>query len=583
MKKIVLIDGNSIMNRAFYGIMGSKMLMTKEGTYTNAIYGFLAILFKILEDINPEYLVVAFDLKAPTQRHKLYEGYKATRKGMPNELAEQMPIIKEILRAMNIDIIEKEGYEADDILGTLSRYGEKNDLEVTILSGDRDTFQLATDKVTIRIPRTKAGKTETEEYNREKIIETYGIEPKQLIEVKGLQGDTSDNIPGVPGIGEKTALSLIKEYNSIENLYEKLEKGESNIKGKQKEKLEQNKELAFLSKTLGTINLEVPIEDTLENFKVEEWDKQKVFEIFEKLRFQRFIERFNLREEKKPKEEEILFEVKEKSKEEIIKIIKNNQEMIFYLETCQDLKQEKILKEKIKELSIYNEKTNESYYIKLEEEKEIIDFKEVLEDSEIKKVGINLTKSYILLKQIGITLTGIDYDIQIAGYILDPTKNKLNIDNLSLDYLDIDVSGYLEEKGIKKEQKQMNLFENNIEENIDEKTKNIITLYSYLIYKIKQKTKQEIEKINAQDLFSKIDMPTVEVLSNMQWNGMYVDEQELNKFGEELKNKIEIKTKMIYEMAGEEFNINSTKQLGEILFEKMKLPICKKTKTGYSI
>ena len=582
MKKIVLIDGNSIMNRAFYGIMGSKMLMTKEGTYTNAIYGFLAILFKILEDINPEYLVVAFDLKAPTQRHKLYEGYKATRKGMPNELAEQMPIIKEILRAMNIDIIEKEGYEADDILGTLSRYGEKNDLEVTILSGDRDTFQLATDKVTIRIPRTKAGKTETEEYNREKIIETYGIEPKQLIEVKGLQGDTSDNIPGVPGIGEKTALSLIKEYNSIENLYEKLEKGESNIKGKQKEKLEQNKELAFLSKTLGTINLEVPIEDTLENFKVEEWDKQKVFEIFEKLRFQRFIERFNLREEKKPKEEEILFEVKEKSKEEIIKIIKNNQEMIFYLETCQDLKQEKILKEKIKELSIYNEKTNESYYIKLEEEKEIIDFKEVLEDSEIKKVGINLTKSYILLKQIGITLTGIDYDIQIAGYILDPTKNKLNIDNLSLDYLDIDVSGYLEEKGIKKEQKQMNLFENNIEENIDEKTKNIITLYSYLIYKIKQKTKQEIEKINAQDLFSKIDMPTVEVLSNMQWNGMYVDEQELNKFGEELKNKIEIKTKMIYEMAGEEFNINSTKQLGEILFEKMKLPICKKTKTGYS-
>ncbi len=582
MKKIVLIDGNSIMNRAFYGIMGSKMLMTKEGTYTNAIYGFLAILFKILEDINPEYLVVAFDLKAPTQRHKLYEGYKATRKGMPNELAEQMPIIKEILRAMNIDIIEKEGYEADDILGTLSRYGEKNDLEVTILSGDRDTFQLATDKVTIRIPRTKAGKTETEEYNREKIIETYGIEPKQLIEVKGLQGDTSDNIPGVPGIGEKTALSLIKEYNSIENLYEKLEKGESNIKGKQKEKLEQNKELAFLSKTLGTINLEVPIEDTLENFKVEEWDKQKVFEIFEKLRFQRFIERFNLREEKKPKEEEILFEVKEKSKEEIIKIIKNNQEMIFYLETCQDLKQEKILKEKIKELSIYNEKTNESYYIKLEEEKEIIDFKEVLEDSKIKKVGINLTKSYILLKQIGITLTGIDYDIQIAGYILDPTKNKLNIDNLSLDYLDIDVSGYLEEKGIKKEQKQMNLFENNIEENIDERTKNIITLYSYLIYKIKQKTKQEIEKINAQDLFSKIDMPTVEVLSNMQWNGMYVDEQELNKFGEELKNKIEIKTKIIYEMAGEEFNINSTKQLGEILFEKMKLPICKKTKTGYS-
>ena len=205
MDKIVLIDGNSIMNRAFYGIMGSKMLMTNDGKYTNAVYGFLSILFKILEDIEPQYMVVAFDLKGPTARHKLYEGYKANRHGMPNELAEQMPMIKEILRAMNIDIVEKEGYEGDDILGTLSRYAEKQGLDVTILSGDRDTFQLATDKVTIRIPRTKMGKTEVENYNREKVIETYGIEPEQLVEVKGLQGDTSDNIPGVPGVGEKTA------------------------------------------------------------------------------------------------------------------------------------------------------------------------------------------------------------------------------------------------------------------------------------------------------------------------------------------------------------------------------------------
>ena len=188
MDKLVLVDGNSIMNRAFYGIMGSRMLTTKDGTYTNAVYGFLAILFKLLEDVNPEYLVVAFDLKAPTARHKLYEGYKANRKGMPDELAEQMPIIKEVLRAMNIDIVEMEGYEADDVLGTLSRYGEKEGLEVTILSGDRDTFQLATDKTTIRIPHTKAGKTETDEYNREKIIEKYGLEPKQLIDVKVYKG-----------------------------------------------------------------------------------------------------------------------------------------------------------------------------------------------------------------------------------------------------------------------------------------------------------------------------------------------------------------------------------------------------------
>ena len=229
MKKLVLIDGNSIMNRAFYGIMGSKALTTKDGKYTNAIYGFLAILFKLLEEETPEYIAVAFDLKAPTARHKLYEGYKANRKGMPEELAEQMPIIKEILRAMNIDIIEKEGYEGDDIIGTLSRYGENQGLEVTILSGDRDTFQLATDKVTIKIPRTKAGKTETELFDREKVKEVYGIEPKQLIEVKGLQGDTSDNIPGVPGIGEKTALSLIQKYGNIDNIYEKLEKDRKSV------------------------------------------------------------------------------------------------------------------------------------------------------------------------------------------------------------------------------------------------------------------------------------------------------------------------------------------------------------------
>ncbi len=252
------------------------------------------VLFKLIEDENPEYLGVSFDLKGPTARHDMYEGYKANRKGMPNELAEQMPIIKDVLRAMNIDIIEKEGYEGDDIIGTLSRYGEKKGLEVIILSGDRDTFQLATDNVKIHIPRTKAGKTETEIFDREKVREVYGIEPKQLIEVKGLQGDTSDNIPGVPGIGEKTALSLIQKFETIDNLYKKLEEGDPSFKGKQKENLEQNKELAYLSRTLGEINIEVPIKDTLEELKVEEWDKPRVLEIFKELNFKRYIERFNL-------------------------------------------------------------------------------------------------------------------------------------------------------------------------------------------------------------------------------------------------------------------------------------------------
>ena len=271
MKKIVLIDGNSILNRAFYGIMGNKMLTTPDGKYTNAVYGFLAILFKVLEDIEPEYLMVTFDLKAPTARHKLYDGYKATRKGMPNELAEQMPILKDILKSMNIKVIEKEGYEADDVLGTMAKRAEKDGFDVTIVSGDRDTFQLTSNRVKVRIPHTKMGKTETETFGREEVLKKYGVTPKQLIEVKGLQGDTSDNIPGVPGIGEKTALELVKKYKTIDGIYEAIEKGEDDLKPKAKERLLENKELAMLSRTLGTINLEVPIEENLEEFKIKEW------------------------------------------------------------------------------------------------------------------------------------------------------------------------------------------------------------------------------------------------------------------------------------------------------------------------
>lgn len=580
MDKLVLVDGNSIMNRAFYGIMGSRMLTTKDGTYTNAVYGFLAILFKLLEDINPQYLVVAFDLKAPTARHKLYEGYKANRKGMPDELAEQMPIIKEVLRAMNIDIVEMEGYEADDVLGTLSRYGEKQGLEVTILSGDRDTFQLATDNITIRIPHTKGGKTETDEYNREKIIEKYGLEPKQLIDVKGLQGDSSDNIPGVPGVGEKTALSLIQRYGSIENLYDKLEKGEDDLKGKQKEKIEQNKDLAFLSKTLGTINLEVPITDTLEDFKVEEWDKEKVYDLFKKLNFKRYIERFSLQpgesdNSEQEKDEIENLKIVDKSLNEIIELVKNQKQMTFYLDTKLDENSEKIIKEKISSIAIYDNVNKEAIFYNFSKETEIQALKEILENNEIKKIGINLTKTYILLKQVDITLDGIYYDISIASYILNPSNNKLEIENLIDKFLEIDAS----KLASKEETTQINLFD---EIPSVEQDKEKCSKYSYAISKIKDITEKKLEEIDALKLFNEIDMPTVEVLSDMQWNGMYVDEKELEEFGQELRDKLEILTKEIYEMAGEEFNINSTKQLGEILFEKMKLPVIKKTKSGYS-
>ena len=462
----------------------------------------------------------------------------------------------------------------------MSRYGEKKNLEVTILSGDRDTFQLATDKVTIRIPHTKGGKTETDLYNKEKIIEKYGIEPQQLIDVKGLQGDTSDNIPGVPGVGEKTALSLIQRYGSIENLYKKIENGEDDLKGKQREKIVNNKELAFMSKTLGTINLQVPISDTLEDFKVEEWNKEKVLEIFKELNFKRYIDRFNLLENNKGTEnqEKELFKSVNKKEEEIIQLIKEEQEIIFYFETKKNDLEENIIKEEIVGINIYNQKQNEVYNLNLNNNK-ILNFKEILEDEKIKKISIDLTKIYILLKQVGINIEGMHYDIAIASYILNPTNNKLNIDNLIEQYLNIDINEYTksEDSG-----KQINLFDNMEKEDINQEEKEKYMMYAYSIGKIKNITSEKLKEVNSLDLFYNIDMPTVEVLSDMQWNGMYVDKEELEQFGKELTSKLEKITKIIYEMAGEEFNINSTKQLGEILFEKMKLPVIKKTKSGYS-
>lgn len=462
----------------------------------------------------------------------------------------------------------------------MSRYGEKKNLEVTILSGDRDTFQLATDKVTIRIPHTKGGKTETDLYNKEKIIEKYGIEPQQLIDVKGLQGDTSDNIPGVPGVGEKTALSLIQRYGSIENLYKKIENGEDDLKGKQREKIVNNKELAFMSKTLGTINLQVPISDTLEDFKVEEWNKEKVLEIFKELNFKRYIDRFNLLENNKGTEnqEKELFKSVNKKEEEIIQLIKEEQKIIFYFETKKNDLEENIIKEEIVGINIYNQKQNEVYNLNLNNNK-ILNFKEILEDEKIKKISIDLTKIYILLKQVGINIEGMHYDIAIASYILNPTNNKLNIDNLIEQYLNIDINKYTksEDSG-----KQINLFDNMEKEDINQEEKEKYMMYAYSIGKIKNITSEKLKEVNSLDLFYNIDMPTVEVLSDMQWNGMYVDKEELEQFGKELTSKLETITKIIYEMAGEEFNINSTKQLGEILFEKMKLPVIKKTKSGYS-
>ena len=571
MKKLVLIDGNSILNRAFYGIMGSKMLMTEDGTYTNAAYGFLAILFKILDDINPEYVAVAFDLKAPTKRHELYKEYKATRKGMPEELASQLPIIKEILQAMNITIIEKEGYEADDILGTLAKYGEKQKLEVTILTGDRDSFQLVSNHITVRIPRTKMGKTETEDYTKEKILEEYGLEPKKLIEVKGLMGDTSDNIPGVPGIGEKTALELIKKYKTIDGLYQKIERNEDDLKGKTREKIADNKELAILSRTLGTINIEVPLNIGIEQLERKDWNREKVTEIFKKLRFQRFMERFHLEEQKQEKLETPFSSKKietEDEKQNLINAIIENKRIFYVFSTEEEKKEELIIKKKITAIHIYHEKENIVYT-----SNKVEDFKEIFERRDILKCGDKLKQDYILLKQMQVQPENLMFDVSIAGYILNAISGKYKMEDLAEQFLGIQIQSLITQDT----KQQINLFEET-----EEKESNTGEIYTYCIFHLYQKLIDKLKETEQLELFQTIEMPLVEVLADMQYTGMYVNKEELKSYGEELQKKLEEMTKKIYELAETEFNINSPKQLGEVLFEKLKLPVYKKTKSGYS-
>lgn len=583
--RLLIIDGNSIMNRAFYGIMNTKALMSADGTYTNAIYGFLAILFKELEDLEPEYIAVAFDLKAPTHRHNMYKEYKGTRHAMPEELAQQMPIIKEILRNMNITIIEKEGYEADDVLGTISKLAEKEGIKTTILSGDRDTFQLASKNITIRIPRTKMGKTETEDYDESKIEEEYGIKPVQLIQVKGLMGDTSDNIPGVPGVGEKTALKLIKEYQNIDKLYEELESGNTSIKGALKEKLTNNKESAILSRTLGTILLDAPLDVEVKDLAVKDWNKEAVTNKFKELRFNRFIERFDLNglgTVKVSKKIDDLFKIEEEDIKKILKVTKECKKLIYYFEKEKIQTNDLIINESIKSISIYDRKANTVYYSK---NIDVTTLKDLFEDSQVEKASYKVKTDYILLKQEEIGYNNIKYDAEIAGYNLNPT-DKNTIDEMAKKYLGIDIEEYMEnefEDSNKSNSAQLNLFDNNQnngEELKKEKYRN--SLICYIIAKLQEVTIKKLEEAGAISLFNNIEMPLAQILADMQYNGMYVDEEELKNFGTELKAQLQTLTEEIYNLAGEEFNINSHQQLGKILFEKLQLPVYKKTKNGYT-
>lgn len=434
----------------------------------------------------------------------------------------------------------------------------------------------------------KLGKTEVEDFDRNRIKEVYGLEPIQLIEVKGLQGDASDNIPGIPGIGEKTALSMIQTYGTIEKIYEQLEEGKAEtIKGKTREKMLENKDLAFLSKTLGTINIEVPIEETIEDLKKKEWDKQKVYEDFKKLRFNRYIDRFNLSEniENKTINEKIEedFEIKQIEEKEIKTIkeqINKNRKFIYYFEKQENKQTDNIIKRKLNSISILID--NVVYYYNIENVDNINIWKEIFENKEIEKIGYKLGEDYVILKENNITMQNLYFDIEIAAYILNPTTNQYKLDNLLMQYLGIDIEQYLEKKGIKNSSnEQLNLFDTNeVKKDNSKKEENGFLVYN--ISKLKNVLLEKIEEANQVELFKNIEMPLVEVLARMQYNGMYIDKEELVNFGEELKKQIEILTKDIYNLAGEEFNINSTQQLGNILFEKLNLTYSKKNKKGYS-
>ena len=553
MKKLVAIDGNSIMNRAFYGIMNSKLLMTTDGVYTNAIYGFLTILLKIINDEKPDYICVAFDLKAPTFRHKKYDGYKATRKGMPDELRVQMPIIKDVLRAMNITICELEGYEADDIIGTLSKKADEEGMKALLLTGDKDYLQLATRNVTVRIPTTKMGNTESTDYTPEVIKEKYGIDPIQFIQIKGLMGDTSDNIPGVPGVGEKTAFSLITKYHDLDNIYNSLDEGKEldGIKGKLKEKLIENKKLAFLSRDLGTIYKEVPLDFEIDDLTIKEYNSTELYNLFVRLQFKNFIEKLDLKTDNINVQNHVcdILELKIKDFSEIN--LDDVKEIAYYYKNGK-------LAVCVNDVEYYT--ANPS----------LEDLKKIFE-SEALKIGHEEKADYLELKSKGIIPKNMMFDLTIASYILNPAK-----DNYRLDEMILEVLGVVLEN--KKENVQLGLFD--MPENEDKKEE--YSKYALYISKCKEKYEEQLKEKNQLKLFEEIEMPLMQVLAEMEFSGVLVDREIIDEYSKKLSSSVENLTHEIWNMAETEFNINSTKQLGEILFEKLNLPVIKKTKSGYS-
>lgn len=561
-EKIVLIDGHSILNRAFYGLPD---LTNSEGLHTNAVYGFLNILFRTLEEEQPQYLAVAFDVHAPTFRHQMYADYKGTRKPMPSELREQVPMLKEVLRAMDIELVEKAGYEADDILGTLAERCEKEGMEVTVVSGDRDILQLASDRIMIRMPKTVRGKTTIENYHAKEVLERYQVEPKQIIELKALMGDTSDNIPGIPGVGEKTATKLIVEYGSIENAYVHVEEIRPN---KAKESLKNNYDLAVMSKKLATIDTNAPVECDLEHAKIRNLYTEEAYEMFRRLDFKNLLGRFD---SAAVKEQDSLFIRVETDLEEAEALLKQAAvQPAVGLELLESTAHE------ILGLAVAWEKDGEPEvcYIPALETVTVGFLKEKTEElfAAVEKVCVMDIKK--LLKNVKNIRPEQVFDAGIAAYLLNPLKNTYTYDDLAKEYLQVYLPSTEE------------IFDTAKLPDLAAVSDELAGCYAgnmaYAVYRVREIMEQRLEAEGMSRLYREIEIPLAFTLADMEEAGIRVEAEELKAYGERLQVRIGELEEKIYQEAGETFNINSPKQLGVILFEKLQLPGGRKTKSGYS-
>lgn len=563
--KLLLIDGHSILNRAFYGVPD---LTNSAGMHTNAVYGFLNIMFKVLEEEKPTNLAVAFDVKPPTFRHKMYADYKGTRKGMPDELREQVPLIKEVLNAMNVTIVELPGYEADDILGTLAKRGEKEGMSVSVITGDRDLLQLATKNILIRIPKTKSGGTEVENYYEKDVIDKYQVTPLEFIDVKALMGDTADNIPGVVSVGEKTATSLIKEYHSVENLYNHIE---DITKKKLKENLENNKDTAFLSKALATINIESPVNLEIRDTVFGDIYTEEAYNLMKKLEFKSIINRFSKKLESNVPElklKGIIIEDFEQA-DNIFKQAKNSKKLGINIVGDMTSRELSAVTIALSETEIYVIK--KIWFIT---EDYILDkLMEIFFDGKIIKCLFGLKQTLKFFKDYSKDFNNV-FDNEIAAYLLNPLKDSYNYDDVARDYLNQTVPSKSELFG-KANESQM------IDEDIDKFTE-YVSLSSGIAMLAYDIMTDELKKTGQLQLFNEIEMPLIYSLNRMECEGIMVARDELTEYGNVLGEKIDLLENKIYEQVGKNFNINSPKQLGEILFVDMKIPGGKKTKSGYS-